>query len=172
MDLGSMVCVRTLPLCSACPLEAVCEARRTGEPGRYPGPRPASRRPVRETVWAVVLDEGSVLLERRPPTGIWGGLWSLPEIEVATAPAEQCLSRFGISCTDARALAPVEHGFTHFTLRATPWLLSARAVSPDGAREEGLAWWPLSSCAGLGLPAPVRRLLVAIASESDALSPG
>jgi A/G-specific adenine glycosylase len=171
MDLGSMVCVRARPLCGACPLEAVCEARRAGAPGRYPTPRPASPRPVREAVWAVVLDGGSVLLERRPPAGIWGGLWSLPEIEPATAPAEQCLSRFGISCTEARPLTSVEHGFTHFTLRAIPWLLNAPAASSVGVREDGLAWWPLSACASLGLPAPVRRLLVAVAAEAGALSP-
>ena len=170
MDLGSMVCVRTRPVCSACPLETVCEARLAGEPGRYPTPRPASRRPLREAVWAVVLDGGSVLLERRPPAGIWGGLWSLPEIEAGAPPAEHCHARLGIPCTDARPMAPVEHGFTHFTLLATPWLLSAPGASAVGVREEGLDWWPLSACAGLGLPAPVRRLLTDL-SQADGLSP-
>ncbi len=171
MDLGSMVCVRTRPLCGCCPLEAACEARRAGEPGRYPTPRPAFRRPVREVAWAVVLDGGAVLLERRPPAGIWGGLWSLPAMEAGTAPLEQCRSRLGIPCADARSLAPVEHGFTHFTLRATPWLLSAPGASTVAVREEGVAWWPLSACTGLGLPAPVRRLLSAL-SEGSGLSPG
>jgi A/G-specific adenine glycosylase len=171
MDLGSMVCVRTRPLCSACPLEAVCEARRAGAPGRYPTPRPASRRPVRETVWAVILDGGSVLLERRPPAGIWGGLWSLPEIPAGAGPAEHCRARLGIPCNDSRPLAPVEHGFTHFTLQATPWLLSAPGASTVGVREEDVAWWPWSACDGLGLPAPVRRLL-SVLLEGPGLSPG
>ena len=82
MDLGATLCVRSRPLCSLCPIEAGCTARRDGTQARIPAPRPRRAVPHRQTAFLVLRDaSGALLLERRPPSGIWGGLWCFPECD-------------------------------------------------------------------------------------------
>jgi len=103
MDLGATVCTRN-PVCDKCPVKARCVARKTGRIAELPAPRPRKVLPLRKTRWFVYLDRGKVLLERRPSSGIWGGLWCFPERALAKA-------------ATARRLEPIEHGFMHFRLR-------------------------------------------------------
>ena len=156
MDLGATLCTRRNPQCAACPLADRCLAYRRSLQHRIPAPRRRSARAQRETTMLVVADEaGRVLLEKRPPAGIWGGLWSLPE-----KPAERdlhafCRERFGIEVGDAGALEPMRHAFTHFEL-----LIHARCVQLRGTARimEGEFEW-FARDARPGLPAPVARLL-------------
>jgi A/G-specific adenine glycosylase len=110
----------------------------------------------------VALRAGEVLLEKRPPAGIWGGLWSLPEFDRARA-AQECLARdWGLEAQEVSALEPFEHAFTHFTLEVTPW--RARVLSSRSAREGAAAMWlALSDLDGAALPSPVKRLLRSLA---------
>src|SRR4029077_10508870 len=81
MDLGAGVCTRKSPACSECPLRGTCKGYARGKVEAYPEPRPRKKRPVRSTSMLLLLHEGEVLLEKRPPTGVWGGLWCFPEMQ-------------------------------------------------------------------------------------------
>ena len=161
MDLGATVCRRTRPDCPACPLRATCRALATGQPERYPGRRPARARPRRATHLLLLERDGAVLLERRPAKGVWGGLWSLPELDAPEALESQVQRRYRLRVAAARPAPPFVHVFTHFELHITPWHVAVR--EEPGAAEE-LApvrrlWYKPGQSPPGGLPAPVQRLL-------------
>src|SRR5262249_33476163 len=124
MDLGATVCTRRKPLCAYCPLSEGCFARATGRQNDLPTPRVArGARRSREIFMLVAMrQDGSVLLERRPETGIWGGLWCLPEFETVSAASIYAGNTLQTAQAEPRPLAIVEHAFTHFDLVITPLL--------------------------------------------------
>jgi len=138
MDLGATLCSRSKPDCAACPLARQCVATKQGRVHELPAPRARKTLPLRRTNWYVYRHAGAVLLERRPSSGIWGGLWCFPEKAVVAA-------------RPTKKLAPIDHGFTHFRLRIQPWLCA-------GARPAGL-WLDLEDARRAAVPAPVRKLL-------------
>ncbi len=163
MDLGATVCTRSTPQCGACPLATSCRARERGQVLRYPGVRRRGVR-VQRTVYVLIAltARGEVWLERRPPTGIWGGLWSLPEF--ASVRAAQAYARrvLGHAPAQPQPLAPRAHGFTHFDLLMRPLLLRcARASGP----EAGVRWYNIAEPARIGLPAPVTALLADLSAQ-------
>ena len=177
MDLGATLCTRTRPSCLVCPVAAGCRARETGDPARFPAPRPRRPHPTREKLMVVMHDaKGRVLVERRPPSGIWGGLWSFPEaspdLDFGDA-AAQAARRHGLRARprNVRPLAPVEHGFTHFRLRATPLLVSVEPLRDRVAEDVGTARWIEPDAAdraggtGVGLAAPVGAVLSRLEQE-------
>jgi A/G-specific adenine glycosylase len=141
MDLGATVCMRTNPRCDACPVASGCKARMQARIGEFPPPRPRGALPQRETTWLVLRRNGAVLVEQRPVPGIWGGLWCFPELA-------------GSRPRGAKALAPIEHGFTHFRLRIRPLLCDVKTAPQRAGR-----WLRLEEAAGAALPAPVKSLL-------------
>jgi A/G-specific adenine glycosylase len=145
MDLGATVCTRT-PQCDACPVAATCVARRQGRIAELPAPRKRAALPQRAVRWLVLRRNGAVLLERRPATGIWGGLWCFPEL-TGRAPA------------GAKRLAPIEHGFTHFRLRIRPIVceIANRALTPISGR-----WLALAQAKRAAIPTPVKKLLIGL----------
>jgi A/G-specific adenine glycosylase len=159
MDLGATVCVRRRPLCPQCPLHAGCIARRTARQHELPAPRRPVPRPRRHAFMVVALEEsGSVLLERRPESGVWGGLWCLPEFTTATAAAAFIRDTLGVLEGSPRPLAAVEHAFTHFDLTITPLLV--QCTSTTLLVEEGRSlWYNLRQPARIGLPTPISTLL-------------
>lgn len=160
MDLGSEVCTRTRPACPACPLNDGCLACRQGTPEAYPGRKPKRERPHRETAMLIIRDRRNrVLLERRPPTGVWGGLWSLPETDEPTAPAPAVERRLGIGLEAESRLDPMRHGFTHYLLTIHPWRCRAMDGQSRIMDDENLDWYGLDEALALGLPRPVRTLL-------------
>lgn len=166
MDLGATVCVRTRPLCERCPLAGGCCARRTGRQQELPAARAVRRRRTREAFMVVALRaDGSVLLERRPESGVWGGLWCLPEFDTATAARAFIRESLATRGTEPRHLSAFEHAFTHFSLVVRPTL-----VHCDGAAsvmEEGTSlWYNVRAPARVGLPAPIGALLARLAQGS------
>lgn len=161
MDLGATVCVRSRPRCGACPLCADCRALMAKRTGEIPAPRPKTDRPLRSTRFLVMRGaDGAVLLERRPPSGVWGGLWGFPECAPEVDPAHACLMRFGLEPLETRYLNPVQHGFTHFRLAIEPVLLDVNAESRHRVMEgESTLWYKGASDERVGLAAPVRRIL-------------
>lgn len=157
MDLGATLCTRAAPRCEACPLGEACLAHRQGRQRQLPAPRPRKSVPERSVAMLVLLHAGTVLLEKRPPTGVWGGLWSLPECAEAEDPGAVA-QRLGCRVADAAALPIVSHAFTHFRLRIQPWRLRAQPL--PGAAEPGRVWLDLNDIEGAALPAPVRRILL------------
>lgn len=160
MDLGATLCVRGKPECAQCPFAAECVANATGRQRELPVARPKKTIPTRRTWMLVLCDGPAVLLERRPPAGIWGGLWSLPEAadEAALAARAGELGAAGVP----ERLAPLTHTFTHFKLDIEPRLAECRAGggrAGDEVRDEESAWVPLDEIDAYGVPAPVRKLL-------------
>ncbi len=170
MDLGATVCTRTRPACASCPLASDCQAHAAANPEDYPARRARPDKPVREVAMLLLQDEqGSILLLRRPPTGIWGGLWSLPELPAELAPRDDaqawCREALAVDIGELRPGAPLRHEFTHFTLRMLP--LSAPARPLDGVMEEdGRVWYNLARSGAYGMPAAVRRLLGSVSGRA------
>jgi A/G-specific adenine glycosylase len=158
MDLGAGVCLTRKPLCLLCPVATDCHARLQDRVDEFPGRRVRAPRPRRRVAMLVVLARGEVLLEKRAPTGIWGGLWSLPEADAAARPEEALRRDWGLEAAEVEPLAPFEHTFTHFTLEVTPWRMPVRGVT-GLAEGKSAAWLPLTELAGAALPSPVRKLL-------------
>ena len=165
MDLGATVCVRRRPLCTQCPLSAGCYARRTGRQHELPAPHRARARRLRRAFMVVALaDPQTVWLERRPESGVWGGLWCLPEFATATA-ATAFIRNSLQAAAPPQPLAALEHAFTHFDLTITPLLVQCArgaAVMEEGA---GL-WYNLREPARIGLPAPITALLTRLATDT------
>jgi len=160
MDLGSTVCTRSRPRCGECPLGGACQARRLGRPGDFPAPRPRRSVPVRETRMLMVRNpRGEVWLERRPPTGIWGGLWSFPELAGDDAVADWCLRRLGCVPRRVESWPVVRHTFTHFHLDITPVLAPTENPAPAVLEADQGVWYNSRAQKPGGLAAPVRRLL-------------
>ncbi|MBK8163872.1 MAG: A/G-specific adenine glycosylase [Gammaproteobacteria bacterium] len=170
MDLGATLCTRGAPDCARCPLAAGCRARQTGRTRDYPAARPRLQKPERESTMLVLRNAaGEVLLERRPPAGIWGGLWSLPEAP-PEARGDADIRRW---CADAlrcridalTELPGLRHAFSHFNLTIRP--LQARVLRQDAAVMEGAGYvWYNGRSHARGLAAPIRRLLTALAQET------
>lgn len=167
MDLGATLCTRGRPRCGDCPLSEPCVARRNGRTAELPQRKARPALPEKQTAMLVLLDGGEILLEKRPPMGIWGGLWSLPEVAMDADPAQAALERYGVEARDFDALPIVQHTFTHFRLHIQP--LRAEVVRlRSEARQCGAMWLALPEALGAALPAPVKKLLGAIENDQAA----
>jgi A/G-specific adenine glycosylase len=164
MDLGATLCVRSRPRCGECPFADECVAHRDGRQRELPGARPRKVLPEKQTSMLVLIHAGEVLLEKRPPQGIWGGLWSLPECAVQDD-VGQVASRRGYRVEAVEALPSLDHGFTHFRLKIAPWRLLVRRG--NHAEEPGHVWLPLAEVDGAALPTPVRRILAGLARQKQ-----
>ncbi len=166
MDLGATVCVRRAPRCEVCPLSCDCIAKHTQRQHELPATAKAPARPTRQAVMVVALSAaGNVLLERRPDSGIWGGLWSLPQFDTDEAARAYISESLPPPYSQPRALNNVEHVFTHFNLVMHPILV--RCAAQSAVMEEGSTlWYNFSEPARVGLPAPIRSLLQRVAEEN------
>ena len=169
MDLGATVCTRGKPRCEVCPLEDLCIARATGRTADLPTPKPRRAIPERHATLLVLLDHGRVLLETRPPAGIWGGLLSLPELPEGADARQWAEHRFACRVI-AVSPAPTSflHVFSHFRLHITP--LEMRVESLPRAMEAGARWVWLEDVATTALPAPVRRILLSLAKACPSIA--
>lgn len=172
MDLGALVCRRTDPDCDACPVQAGCEARKRGETHRFPEPRPRRAKPEKST-WMLILEDRDrrILLEKRPPAGIWGGLWSLPELDPAYSAdelADACQRELGLECDQPILIDGFRHTFSHYHLHIRPAQLTV--LAPVAVAEPSrFRWLYRDEALTLGLPAPIRTLLSAPAGNFNLL---
>ncbi len=171
MDLGATLCSRGKPSCDVCPLARRCVARASGRTNELPARKPRKTLPERHTAMLVVTVDRDVLLEQRPASGIWGGLLSLPEVEgmafdltMQTQEVEQRLAEavapFGIPASWER-LPPFGHVFTHFKLHVSPYRVHL-ARRQEYAGEARHVWYGTEKLAAAPLPAPVKKLLLAV----------
>jgi A/G-specific adenine glycosylase len=158
MDLGATVCTRSKPRCPMCPVHGDCVAFRRGWTGKVPAPRPRKRLPHKRTLMLALMRAGEVLLEKRPPSGVWGGMWCLPEAVRKTDIEAYCLKRFGTHVIEIDELPLIAHAFTHFKLDIRPLRLRVSALVPEAA-EPGVMWLSVEEARGAAIPAPVRRIL-------------
>lgn len=166
MDLGATLCTRTRPACERCPMQARCVAHAAGRTAELPARKPKKAIPEKSTIMLVVVHDGDILMEQRPPRGIWGGLLSLPELDRLARlevdgdlPAQLALalSSFG-EIESVQALAGFMHGFTHYRLSVTPVQvrLRERHLMAD---QSDYQWRAFADIGTAALPSPVRKLL-------------
>jgi A/G-specific adenine glycosylase len=158
MDLGATLCTRARPNCAACPVAGDCVAFNQNRLGELPSPRPRKVLPHR-TFRVLLIEHGSeILFERRPPLGIWGGLWSLPELPLDADVRAAVKARFAADVIVRDELPAIAHAFTHFTLTLHPQRVSARRW-PTRAETPGTIWLAPADARGAALPAPIKKLL-------------
>jgi len=161
MDLGSGICTRSKPQCAACPLKQHCVACSSQTQHLIPAPKPRTALPERTCCVLILHTAHAVLLQRRPPRGIWGGLWTLPQFETETALRQFC-QNLGLACNAEQRMAAFSHTFTHFKLHITPWLLRCKPILNEPSPSDGepiSAWTAWEALAQTALPAPIKKLL-------------
>ena len=163
MDLGSTLCTRNKPFCAACPMHAICIARRQERQAELPVAKPKKALPERETTMLLLTDGDRILLERRPPAGIWGGLLTLPECAVGDS--ESFARQHGCRVLETRELPELRHTFSHFRLNITPILCSVEPVVQRVA-EAGWEWLAVGDAETAALPTPIKRLLRSLPQRS------
>jgi A/G-specific adenine glycosylase len=182
MDLGATLCTRSKPACTRCPLMQRCVAYATDRVAELPVRKPKKAVPERSTAMLVVADGDQVLLQQRPDSGIWGGLLSLPECllnaEADNDSDDDLLQRdaeiarvvapFGVmqSCAPLQAFS---HVFTHFKLQIAPYQVLLQKRLPNVGQHD-FVWYPIRQLADAPLPAPVKKLLLAMFLREDLFS--
>lgn len=159
MDLGATICTRSKPKCVACPLNKTCQAYAQNLVSKLPTPKPKKVIPQKQTTMLLIRHGKEILLEKRPPSGIWGGLWSLPEISPQEIATQVALSRFGLNTEAEEPLPSIQHVFTHFKLEITPQPVHVIS-KPLQANIPNMIWLPIEDAIGAALPTPVRNILL------------
>lgn len=155
MDLGALLCTRSKPECPACPVKEDCRAFTEGREAELPSPKPPTKVTEQTVIMSILCDEaGRVLLEKRPGTGIWGGLWCLPAGDALASISE----RIGFGLEQATPLPSFEHRLSHVRMTIQP-CLAATAMATQVRCNERLGWFDTRQQAELGLPQPVSELL-------------
>ncbi len=164
MDLGATLCSRGRPRCQQCPLQGDCLAHGQGNPQDYPGKKPRKTLPVKQTLFLVLENpQGEILLTRRPPSGLWGGLWTFPECETPEQIADVCSRHQCRPLVEefSRGNRTERHTFSHFHLDYTP--IHIRVSPVDAIAEAGEQRWiaaaDVSRAGDIGLPAPIKKIL-------------
>ncbi len=164
MDIGATVCTRNNPQCLLCPLAGQCVARAGGLTGQLPGRAAKRETPHRHTRMLIVVSAGCVLLEKRPPAGIWGGLWSLPECPLDDDVAQFLRQRYGLKAQSIAELGPVEHGFTHYSLTIHPLHIQCGRATTL-AMQGDTTWMVWGEAVDGAIPAPVKRILAGLGGD-------
>ena len=160
MDFGATLCTRASPACAICPLQDICVARRDGRIAELPAPKPGKPLPQREAQMLIVeAPDGRVLLQRRPPTGVWASLWSLPQHEDVDEARAWFERHVDGEFATARVLPALDHGFSHYRLRIHPRLIAINGLRAAIGDNADLRWANRAELTAIGLPAPVRKLL-------------
>ncbi len=168
MDLGATLCLRARPRCGDCPVSDSCLAYRRGTQREHPGPRPRKVLPVRSVQMLLVRDRaGGLLLERRPPAGIWGGLWCLPELAADADPDSWSRSVLGCAAGAGRVLDTRRHTFSHFHLDIRPREILLQRPGCTVLEPGRWLWYKPWEPQPVGLAAPVARLLQEAGGNTD-----
>ncbi len=172
MDLGALVCARRNPQCDACPVQADCVAYQSGRQHELPAARVRKPLPVRETMMVMVRTGiGDVLLERRPPVGVWGGLLSFPEVRDERECSALCECVFGAAPEEIVYWPVVRHTFTHFHLNIKPVAIAIThgpCIVGDSAR---WVWYNAASPHG-GVAAPIKQLIERLITTHEGVIDG
>lgn len=161
MDLGATVCTRSKPQCHICPLQQFCIAHAQQAETQYPGKKPHKLLPIRQVHMLLITNTaGEVLLNKRPPIGIWGGLWSLPEFANLDAIKSYCLQQLGY-LLDTYEIQPVfRHTFSHYHLDITPVSVQLNKRQAKIGEGDDTVWHVIKNALNLGIPKPIKDLLL------------
>jgi A/G-specific adenine glycosylase len=165
MDLGATICTPKKPQCLQCPVKTLCKAYFANNPEQYPTPKKAKTLPIRQTYLLILHNnKDEILLEKRPPTGIWGGLWSLPESRSISV-KKMVKQQFHCTIGKVAPLPSFRHTFSHFHLDIQPLQIQVKDWQPPMMETPAQVWYNISLLEDLGLPAPVRKLLCSLLPE-------
>jgi len=166
MDLGATVCSRSKPSCQDCPLQLDCKSYQQERVTEFPGKKAKQTLPVKSVAMFILQNNtGEVLLEKRPATGIWGSLYSLPE-----SPEPNCAPKLAGATIKSEALEEgvelekIRHSFSHYHLDITPVQIQATKLDEIAETDRWL-WYPLDHSLEVGLAAPVKNLLSKLAEN-------
>jgi A/G-specific adenine glycosylase len=167
MDLGATVCTRSRPTCLLCPVSANCLARARNLQQQLPARRPRAARPAREA-WLIVAMRGGhkVLLERRPPSGIWGGMWALPECPTR-AHAEQWCREHLAGAARSRPGTPLRHAFSHFDYHMRPLVVHCLGKAGSLRDDDRFLWYDTRRPARVGLPKPIATVITRVTQDTE-----
>ena len=157
MDLGATLCTRSKPACERCPVATDCTAFNRVSVTLFPGRKPRKSKPLRETTMVLASHDGHVYLERRPEAGIWGGLWSLPEITGETR--DWCRDRFAGEILEVETWDTLRHSFSHYDLDIRPIVVRISAALSKVADQDDATWHRLGNDLPGGIAAPVNKLI-------------
>ena len=154
MDLGATVCTRSKPKCTECPLKDECGAFSHDRTNELPHRKPKREKPTKHTYMLLIQNnQGEILLQQNPPSGIWGGLWCPPQVQQLLENLE-----FGpYQLVPVKQRPKFRHTFSHYHLDITP--VDCHIVFSNGVAEANEVWYNRRSQAMLGLAAPVKKLL-------------
>ncbi len=159
MDLGATLCTRSKTNCDDCPVRSGCQARIENKVSVLPTPKPKKAQPVKSLYFLVLQDKNQqVLLEKRPETGIWGGLWSLPEFQSLDEIEKYCTEKH-FSVHTRSSLTPQRHTFSHYHLDYTPVLVTIDNPRNIVMEANRAVWYKTEQLSSLGLASPIKRLL-------------
>lgn len=158
MDLGATVCTRKKPLCLSCPIQSDCIAYLTQRTNQLPTPKPSKTLPIKTCVFLILKNtEQHIYLEKRPPVGLWGGLWSFPEFDTIQAAVSWCIEK-NLNLSKQQPLKTTRHTFSHYHLDYTPLMI--QTDSPINFVMEGKqTLWYNKNTTLLGLAKPIQQLL-------------
>ncbi|MEN9917523.1 MAG: / specific adenine glycosylase, partial [Pseudomonadota bacterium] len=170
MDLGALVCTRTQPKCTKCPLQNHCKAYNQDSISKYPSPKPRKTIPTRIIQMLILVNKHQkILLEKRPPVGIWGGLWSLPECSITENMKNFCKKHYHCEIENPiKKYALLKHTFSHFQLEIRPVLIQVKHWHPPLMESDRIVWYNRRQLASKGLAAPVKKLLNHLCLGADA----
>lgn len=159
MDLGATVCTRTKPQCTQCPLQADCQAYQAGNPTAYPVSPKRQTKPTRSiTMLLIQANNGQILLEKRPQSGIWAGLWSF--IESSNTPTTAWLNtQFGNKMQSHTVHSPIPHEFTHFKLMMHPLHIFLEQPMLTQLSNNPTQWYDFSQINSLGVPSALKKII-------------
>lgn len=148
MDLGATVCRRGKPACHACPLQENCQALASGQAATLPVSKPRKVLPEKRAIMVMYVHDDAVLLQQRDSSGLWGGLWGLPEL----ANEEALATWLRAHHTKLSERWPtLRHTFSHFHLDIQPVIVTRcpDSAAPASASmiaesEPGVLWHPLA----------------------------
>lgn len=171
MDLGATLCTRKQPACSRCPVQKGCLAYQTEQQHLLPIARPRKVMPEKRISMPLLIEpSGSVLLYQRPATGLWGGLWSLPELD-NIAQLDSLLQQHQLTLEQQQLLTSLRHTFSHFHLEIEPWLVHVKRSTASVIAENNWLWYNPYNPLRLGLAAPIKELIERTLIQSHAGDP-
>ncbi len=169
MDLGATLCTRSKPRCDDCPLQLSCFAYKENRQAEFPNKKPKKTIPVKTTQWLVIQNaKKEFYLEQRPEQGIWGGLWSFPELETDEDGIGHCEAHYG-RVTDHHQITLFRHTFSHYHLDIQPTFVqiehNAKTIRSDNKQQ----WFSLEELNDIGMAAPVKKLLASLDNHQTVL---
>lgn len=164
MDFGATLCTRSKPRCTDCPMQGQCLAYQQQQVAQLPASKPRKTLPEKQVTMLMILDAGEILLERRPNQGIWGGLWSLPELSPEQIAVPHVQQTLGMEVEALEVLPVLWHTFTHFKLEITPQPL--QLTGRRSSLPPNMQWLALTDAIAAALPTPVRTLIKTLQHSS------